>query len=68
MARRDRGFDLLTSQTKARAFVLDYLKTTTVGLPAGLDDDAFKVCMDAVARAMAAAYVKGYLDSAEGGK
>jgi len=63
---RDRAHDLRQAQKRAHQYVIDYLGKHAIPLPTGMDEDAYKVAMDAVVQAMGSAYASGYIDGAEG--
>lgn len=58
--KKPKPINLVTAQAAANKYVMDYMKTTPLGLPE-LDEEKFKLVMDAIGQAMTNAWADGYM-------
>lgn len=58
--KKPKPINLVTAQAAANKYVQDYMSTTPLGLPE-LDEEKFKLVMDAIGKAMTNAWADGYM-------
>ena len=60
--------DLVAMQADANAYALEYLQTTTLGLPNELTDSQFDSIMTTITQSLVRAWAAGYAARANEGK
>jgi len=60
VAKRKRALSPMQAQEAASAYVKKYITTTTLGLPANLSGEEFKLVMDAIVKVMIQSWAEGY--------